>query len=182
MVFAILVAARLAITVATPTDVSRDLAVLVAAEADAVWRDAWVHIQWSIGDRPGWRPDAPMLYVLFSDRCPDAPEGARPLASITFVDAQPLRRIVVCREEINALTSQHAPGFSSLPARARTAVTGRVMGRAVAHEIGHYLFGREHAATGLMRARHSAAEFCAIDASPFAVADPSRLARALPPR
>ena len=181
MVLAMLVATRLAITIATPTAVSPDLAALVAAEADALWREAGVEIQWSIGDRAGWKPDAPMLYVLFSDRCGGSSDNAMPLASITFVDGEPLRRIIVCRDQVD-LAASAIPGFVNLPERGRTALTGSVMGRAVAHEIGHYLFGREHSPAGLMRARHSFAEFCAADASAFAVGDLRRLARPLPPR
>jgi hypothetical protein len=169
MVPTLVLAARLAITVATDV-VSPELAPAAADEANAVWHDAGVEIEWSIGDRPGWTPEAPMLYVLFSSRCPGEPSGAMPLASIDFVNGEPLRRIVVCTNQVRALAT--TPD-----------VIPRVMGRAVAHEIGHYLFGRAHTSTGLMRARHSAAEFCGVDPVPFAFILPSRrVARTLPVR
>jgi hypothetical protein len=39
-----------------------------------------------------------------------------------------------------------------LPDAARALAVGRALGRVAAHEIGHWLFGREHAPRGLMRA------------------------------
>jgi len=183
MLHAMVLAARLAITVATPPGlVSRDVAALLASEADAIWRRAGVDIQWSVGDRPGWDPGVPMLYIVFSDRCVADADGAMPLAAITFVDGQPVRRIVVCHNEVEAAVAQGEPGFRDLAPRAKDALVARVMGRAVAHEIGHYVFGPSHGADGLMRGRHSAAEFCADDAAPFAVDPPPALARTLPLR
>jgi hypothetical protein len=169
MMAAMMLAARLAITVATDV-VSPELAAAAADEANAVWHAAGVDIEWSIGDRPGWTPEAPMLYVLFSNRCQGEPSGAMPLASIDFVNGEPLRRIVVCANQLRAVAT--TPDL--MP---------RVTGRAVAHEIGHYLFGRAHTDAGLMRARHSIAEFCGVDPMPFAFILPSRgMARTLPVR
>ncbi len=183
MLPALLLATRLAITVATPRElVSADVATLAAEEADAVWRRAGLDIQWSVGDRPGWQPDAPMLYVIFTDRCVGEADGAMPLASITFVHGEPTRRIVVCENEVRAVAERGDPQFRSLPERARDAVTARVIGRAVAHEIGHYLLGPDHGPAGLMRARHSAAELCAVDTAGFVAPPFDRLARTLPAR
>jgi hypothetical protein len=50
----------------------------------------------------------------------------------------------------------HAPPFG------REFLMGRALGRALAHELGHYLTGsREHSRTGLMRARHPGDTFFA---------------------
>jgi hypothetical protein len=171
MVPTFVLAARLAITVATSsTLVTPALATAAAAEADAVWRPAGVDIEWSIGDRPGWAPEPPMLYVVFADHCIGERGGGLSLASIDFINGEPMRRIVVCANEVTAVA-------------ASAELVPRVMGRAIAHEIGHYLFGREHMPAGLMRARHSFAEFCAPDGSPFALVLPRRsVARTLPSR
>lgn len=45
------------------------------------------------------------------------------------------------------------------PSTIRIQRLGRVLGRAVAHEIGHHLLGRQHSSRGLMRARIEAADF-----------------------
>jgi hypothetical protein len=47
-------------------------------------------------------------------------------------------------------------------------VTGRVLGRALAHEIGHFLLrSREHSRKGLMRPRHQVPDLVGADRSRF---------------
>jgi hypothetical protein len=51
----------------------------------------------------------------------------------------------------------------------------RALGRAAAHELGHYLLAsREHSSHGLMRARFSAAELIRDDAAAFQLEDQAR--------
>jgi hypothetical protein len=61
-----------------------------------------------------------------------------------------------------------------LPAATRELVLGRALGRVLAHEIGHWLFGREHSPDGLMRASIRRADL--VDAIAPALPDawPSR--------
>jgi hypothetical protein len=51
---------------------------------------------------------------------------------------------------------------------------GVVLGRAVAHEIGHYLLGPAHARHGLMRANIDALEFADIRSRTFMLDQPAR--------
>lgn len=46
---------------------------------------------------------------------------------------------------------------------------GRILGRAVAHEIGHHLLGSAHGKRGLMRARINAADFADLRDGHFEV-------------
>jgi hypothetical protein len=56
---------------------------------------------------------------------------------------------------------------------------GRVLGRALAHEIGHYLLrSPDHSVTGLMRAQHSIAELMAEDRGGFEAPSPGRAPQA----
>jgi hypothetical protein len=51
---------------------------------------------------------------------------------------------------------------------------GRAMGRALAHELGHYLTAsKAHAKKGLMRATRTASEFFALERWGFAI-DPAQ--------
>jgi hypothetical protein len=53
--------------------------------------------------------------------------------------------------------------YSSLPMRAQETLVGRALGRALAHEIGHYLLQTPaHSPVGLMRARRSVDDFFSI--------------------
>ena len=52
----------------------------------------------------------------------------------------------------------------------RETLLARAMGRALAHEIGHYLLGSKvHTGRGLMRAMHSASDFFGADRASFAL-------------
>jgi len=57
-----------------------------------------------------------------------------------------------------------------MPIAEREMLLARAMGRALAHEIGHYLFGsKTHSARGLMQATHSAAQFFGYERNAFTV-------------
>jgi hypothetical protein len=49
-----------------------------------------------------------------------------------------------------------------------------VLGRAVAHEIGHYLLGPAHASSGLMRANIDAQEFADVRSRSFLLDNPAQ--------
>jgi hypothetical protein len=60
--------------------------------------------------------------------------------------------------------------MSQMTMVAREVNLARVMGRALAHELGHYLLAsKAHTATGLMQATHSAADFFDFQRRSFAV-------------
>ena len=66
----------------------------------------------------------------------------------------------------------------------RDLVYGRVMGRALAHEVGHYLLrSRQHSEVGLMRAQQSVVDLVALDRRQFAlsIGEMKQLARLLSP-
>ena len=66
-------------------------------------------------------------------------------------------------------------------AQLRLQTLGVVLGRAVAHEIGHYLLGGEHARAGLMRSTFDPREFVDVRDRIFQLdhVDASRLTDAL---
>jgi hypothetical protein len=99
--------------------------------------------------------------------------GPRTLGSIQFVDEVPEPAIAMYPNSIAALTS----GLEILgrrerwwPDKFRDLILGRALGRALAHEIGHFLLRTQrHSTTGLMRALHPAASLFAHDRHPFAL-------------
>jgi len=55
-----------------------------------------------------------------------------------------------------------------MPRAERETMLGRAMGRALAHEMGHYLLAsKAHSVKGLMRAKRTAVEFFAIERTRF---------------
>lgn len=91
------------------------------------------------------------LHVASGDLPFAAHERTRPIAAIVFEGKTPTRSLFASVSSAQALARQ-VPGVVGSPA-IEEALTARVLGRAVAHEVGHYLLGsREHHGTGLMRA------------------------------
>ena len=88
-------------------------------------------------------------------------EGAKPLAIASVTAA---RRVVGESVRVQALEGP----------RDYDRRLGVVLGRAIAHEIGHYLLGPAHASHGLMRANIDALEFADVRSRTFLLGQPSR--------
>jgi hypothetical protein len=93
------------------------------------------------------------------------------LGSIPFLEDTPRPAIVMHLNVIARLVSSVV--FQGLnerewPASRRDLIVGRMLGRALAHEIGHYLLrSRQHSAAGLMRARQSTSDLIAPEREKF---------------
>jgi hypothetical protein len=69
--------------------------------------------------------------------------------------------------ELLALARSTA-SIDRMPRAEKEALIGRAMGRALAHELGHFLLAsKEHTAKGLMRARRTSSEFFAREHARF---------------
>jgi hypothetical protein len=141
----------------------------IKAEVSALWRDYSVDIifegAWSADD-----PDRKLdLFVYFVDRELTTParRGASAVAWIMFVDGAPSQMISVSLAAADRLVKD-APYLDARPMRMapydmQRALVARMAGRALAHEIGHYLLASStHAVDGLMRPLISPAEFTRI--------------------
>jgi hypothetical protein len=69
--------------------------------------------------------------------------------------------------------SWHGRTLRDFPPPMRERAIGRALGRVVAHEIGHWLFGRDHTPTGLMRASIRKPDLIAEDPPPLPATWPS---------
>jgi len=136
----------------------------LVAETNAIWWDSHLSLRWrtiDLYDPPAEPEIAGSLKVLIMAReVPGAGvpasltvgelvlnEGAMPLAIASITGA---RRIVEEAQRFQVLERPHAVEHR----------LGVVLGRAVAHEIGHYLLRtKTHAPRGLMRAAIDAREF-----------------------
>jgi hypothetical protein len=149
-------------------------------EAPVPWREAGVEVRWAIdeGAATGGPED---LYVIVTRDVDAGPRGAgrplaRPLASILFVDGQPTTQVQAYVAEVERLAAtvrvDDKPWLEH-PRFLRERLIGRVLGRAVAHEVGHYLFASaSHAPGGLMRARHPIERLLTSSGAAFQVIPP----------
>ena len=124
------------------------------AEVAGIWAAYGVDVRASSENDEGG-DGAVRLVVALADY-PARHLAAGALGSIVFVDGVPRPAIVMSPEAIDALVSSATvTGLNDrqLTIRLRDFIAGRVFGRALAHEIGHYLLrSRSHSDKGLMRA------------------------------
>jgi hypothetical protein len=131
----------------------------VRAEVDAIWNRYQIDVVWEPAQASGQQA-LPDLWVQFAEGWfPSAGRhGSVALARLKFDNGVPTHRIEVSKMAAAALaaTTSWARDRRPLldgPDRLRSDALGRIVGRAVAHEIGHYLLASSrHADRGLMRA------------------------------
>jgi len=147
----------------------RQLEAAAMAEVTAIWAPYGVDVRASDPDEPG-RDGAVRLAVVLLDR-PAGSMVAETLGSIRFLDGVPEPRIAIYPNAIASLVS--TTRFSGVdsgewPSALRDSILGRVTGRALSHELGHFLLrARHHSPNGLMRAGLFVRDLMSVDGRPF---------------
>jgi hypothetical protein len=149
----------------------REVLDVAATEAGEIWERVGLHFTWTFTPTPVPPPDGrTVIVVLRRELSPiagvtvAATNGRvrRPLGWVVF-DAQerPGHLIEVSFDETRTLVNrgvQLEPRLRAMPDLAQLHMLGRGLGRVIAHEIGHWLMGRGHVESGLMKARFGAAD------------------------
>ena len=132
-----------------------------AEEAASIWSAAGIAVDWRRAD-PSTALGSPNLIVIVDDEIGLLKDDGWSLGWIGFdPGGLPERTIHLSRSNGMRLI-ETAGKYSSLPTRAQEILVGRALGRALAHEIGHYLLQTQaHSPVGLMRARRSVDDFFA---------------------
>jgi hypothetical protein len=143
---------------------------VLIAEAERIWRRERVKIEWARAGHEIEHPDAP-LRVLVVARPPLATDGFRGWPVAELVPEATPRAIAFAwisgAERVVDEAARSAVVDTPAPRDYRL---GLVLGRAVAHEIGHFLLATEtHATSGLMRATVDAREFAAVGGGNFSL-------------
>jgi hypothetical protein len=130
-------------------------------EAAAVWAPYGVELRRADA---GTADAGIVLRVVVTDHPAGAVLG-HSLGSVAFHDGVPAPVInlyaATAGELVSATTNRESDRWPALYANA---VLGRVLGRALAHEVGHYLLReRSHAGRGLMRAVQRGDDLMALD-------------------
>ena len=157
------------VSVTAASDISSTLVTAVLREADAVWRAAGFRFIW---ERNATFAPAALHVIIGGGRSTET--NVVPMAWISFdEDGQPAPRIYVSHGNAVALmaNSRETVGLvESMTILQKDTYLARAMGRALAHEIGHYLLASsKHSSKGLMMATHSSAEFFSIERRGFAI-------------
>ena len=161
------------ITLTFASDVSPSLVRRALDEADAVWRPSGVTFAWDTESR-GSAPAA--LRIVVDDERGGASGGLPPLGWIMFeADGTPERLIHLSYANAVTLLDENLVmgDRNSMPIAQRETYLGRAMGRALAHELGHYLLASKvHTHTGLMKSTLTAAELFSFERSRLEVTPP----------
>ena len=147
-------------------DVSKAAVAGLMAEAEAIWRPAGVNLRWTAPGSDASPADASLRVLVMSRAAAAPPAHTWPVGElIAAQDGVPLALVSssAARRVVAAVTPPHEP---DVLAEHRL---GLVLGRAVAHELGHFLLGRSHAPSGLMRAYVDVADFADPRRGGFAV-------------
>lgn len=164
---------QMTIKVSAAPDIPARLVTAVLAEADAVWCTTGVSFLWRREDqpatmsgrvRPERRYESSALRVVIGHETQTARDQRYALGWIVFDDSRtPEQEIYVSYTNVVMLL-EHSAGIvgvvQSMPILQRETLLARAMGRALAHELGHYLSASKvHTPKGLMKAVHTAGEF-----------------------
>jgi hypothetical protein len=147
----------------------RKLEASVIEEIALIWAAYGVDVQTSSASDVR-RDGVVQLAVTLAGR-PDARVATEALGSIVFVDDVPKPIIAMYPTAIADLVAKATLNGSyshEWPAALHDVIVARVLGRALAHEIGHFLLrSRNHSAVGLMQATQSSRDLIAPNRERF---------------
>jgi hypothetical protein len=135
-------------------------------ETESIWRDAQVQLRWLKAENTGGS-DRP-LRVLVTRRAVSAADGHRwPVGELLRFEDSSAIAMASITAALRIVQERAELPLVDLPAM-RQYKLGVVLGRAVAHEIGHYLLqSNTHSPYGLMRASIDAREFADLRTGGF---------------
>jgi hypothetical protein len=169
---------ELTLSMASDCGPSHRVLALARAEAVRVWAPSGVVIRWvAPAELPFAAPREGWLVVRCDpDRSPLRPGTAglaETIASIRFIGGDPTNTIMLRVASASALLARDTPAARALDERfppLREERLARVLGRAIAHEVGHFLArSGDHTRRGLMKSSHSVELFAGQSLEPFRV-------------
>ena len=176
------------VAVATPPEMSSRLIAAVLAETDAIWRPYGISFIWRRTPKvaknasPEVSPYvANTLRLIIGEEHGVGSYGHLPLGWIVFDDVTlPQQEIYLSHANAVAMMDNAAGVVgivSQMPPIQRETLLARAMGRALAHEMGHYLLASKvHTEHGLMKAVLTAVELFQPGAREFRIEPAQRRA------
>ena len=145
-------------------------------EASAIWRPTGVTFKWqkAAAVQAEADPPQPTRPRVLIDDSRGTPRGASaPMGWVKFVDDEPDGDIHISHanaEQFVLKVGGVGGSARRMTPAERFLLLGRTLGRALAHELGHYVLkSKEHTTNGLMKGRHSIQEFIGVHRKGFEV-------------
>lgn len=147
-------------------------------ETAAIWKPLGVEVRWDAP--PAAEPPTTVLHVIILDE-PSQEGGSRErLGWIRFMAPNEPETIVTLSRSAALQLLDSTPTLRQRPAQYRDLLLSRIMGRALAHELGHYLLASSaHASSGLMRANLPVDALIANDRAALFLEGPRGTSRAV---
>ena len=160
------------LAVVAPRDVSDSLVNRICTEAEAIWGPTGIAFEWDRHESTT-RAGRWTIEVTIDDRhAPDGRDGA--LGWVLFTTEGAESSLHLSRASAEALL-RNTPGMSAPTIFSHEALIGRALGRALAHEFGHYIFqSGVHTLRGLMRAGLTSDEIFRLDRDGFELTSQER--------
>ena len=138
-------------------------------EAAAIWASYGVDVRAAGCSSEAAAHSIPLHVAVLPHHPSDTQEGS--IGSIAFAVDTPLPNVSLYVDDVDALVvATLGEEVHAWPAARRDEVEGRALGRALAHEIGHYLLRtRQHARSGLMRAHQPVPFLIAVERRRFSL-------------
>jgi hypothetical protein len=168
------------VAVSAAPEVPASVVTRMLEETDAIWRAAgfrfvWQRTSWAVAEVGAPGPYHPAtLHVVVGESRGVLRDQRMPLGWIVFDDErQPEQEIYVSHANALALMEAARPVVGivqQMPVAQREILLARAMGRALAHELGHYLLASKvHTPRGLLRASRTASELFSYDRRGFII-------------
>jgi hypothetical protein len=168
---------ELHIHVRNDAGVSRESLTIAAAEARTIWQGAGLRLIWTFSPAPVDVSDPRTIYIILRKGPGNAHPGgsadvrSRADANLGWVNfdssGRPGRVIQLSFDAIAQIARQGTildRRVATMPDWMQAPALGRPIGRVIAHELGHWLGGRGHTGSGLMRTRFGPSEL--LDTTP----------------
>lgn len=168
---------ELAVAVTNDCLANRQMFSVATQEATRIWADAGVTFRWVDPSGVPYRSASDWIAVSCSSG--PAPTSAwraprvLPVAAIRFINGQPTNSIVVNLTNARLLLRREPIATRDVDEWPRAVADlrlGRMVGRAIAHEIGHFVNqSSAHTRHGLMKASHPVAALIGESLVPFRI-------------
>jgi hypothetical protein len=150
----------LALVIAAAPGVSNEIVSGTLNEAAAIWKAAGLTLQWRVSNHLLTQIEPSAVQVILDDARGTASEGELPIGWVGFgPSGLPAPLLHLSRRNANQLLDT-AAAYRNRPSSYKELLMARALGRALAHELGHYLMAsKSHSPSGLMKGRRFVDEF-----------------------
>lgn len=141
-------------------------------EVNAIWRREGVRLRWPLDPATSAAPDFSLRVLVVQKELPDGDQEHQwPVGELLFDQSDNPVAVASIDAAERIIDTAARPDE---PAALRARRLGTVLGRTVAHEMGHYLLNTSsHARRGLMRARIDARDFADLRSGAFFLDTPA---------